>query len=501
LRNNNDGTWTLRVEPGSDAFGNNYSFKLVATEVRADGTTALSNILPFNVNIIAPNSPPKIGYIGNKVAVLGETLDFIINTSDRDQDALIYSFTGLLGGVANLTPTPVYGQTRFTWTPTQNDIGKIYPVTITVRDSGNAGKGDVLTDTQTVNIVVRNSNAAPVWSTIAPQTVNENSTLNLQLAATDSDGDKLTYDVSNLPVNAVLNRETGLLTWTPDYSQAGTYNITLVASDGNKSGTRPLTITVNNTNQVPTFTPLGVQYGQESDRVTFKLVADDADGATVEYTAVGTLPQGAILDSRTGDFTWKPNYEQAGEYVLKFQAKDPAGAITTLDVVVSIANVNRVPKLTISDRAVVLGGKLEFKLAASDLDANTTLKYSAINLPDGATLDATTGQFSWQPNPGQVGNYNVTFKVSDGDLTASETALIKVALASVPPTVTLDLTPSFPAVPGQKVIVQTNAAGLATITSLTAKVAGIEVPIDAFGRFSFVPTAPGRVVVEAIAKR
>lgn len=108
--------------------------------------------------------------------------------------------------------------------------------------------------------------------------------------------------------------------------------------------------------------------------------------------------------------------------------------------------MNRVPKLIVSDRAIALGGKLKFKLAASDLDANTTLKYSAINLPSGATLDTATGQFSWQPNPGQVGNYSVTFKVSDGDLTATETALIKVALVPVPPTFTLDLTLSFLAV-------------------------------------------------------
>ncbi|GAB1537665.1 hypothetical protein NUACC21_03140 [Scytonema sp. NUACC21] len=498
-KDNGDGTLTLLVAPGVNASANNYTFKLVATEVRSDGNTALKNELTFNVNIIAPNSAPKIGYIGDKVAVLGETLDLIINTTDRDSDALTYSFTGLPSGVAFVAPTGIYGQARLTWVPTINDVGKIIPVTITVSDSGNNGKGDVLSDTQTLNVVVRASNTAPVWSTIAPQTVNENSTLNLQLAANDTEVDKLTYDVRNLPVGAVFNRETGLLAWTPDYTSAGTYNISVIASDGNKSATGALAITVNNTNQVPIFTPLAVQYGQENERVTFKLVADDADGASVEYTAVGTLPQGAILDSRTGEFSWKPNYEQAGEHILKFLAKDPGGATTTLDVVVSIANVNRVPRLTISDRAVVLGNKLEFKLDGSDLDASTTLKYSAINLPSGATLDAATGQFSWQPNPGQVGNYTVTFQVSDGDLTATQNVLIKVALTSVLPTVTLDLTPSFPAVPGQKVVIQSAAASGATITSLTAKVAGQVVPIDTFGRFEFTPTAPGKVVVEAIA--
>ncbi|NJR16287.1 MAG: tandem-95 repeat protein [Calothrix sp. CSU_2_0] len=510
LRNNNDGTWTLRVEPGFDAFGENYSFKLVATEVRSDGTTALKNELPFNVNILATNNAPVIGYVGDKVAVIGQPLEFLVNTADRDQDSLQYSITGLPAGTnATLTPTGIYGQSKFTWTPTAENIGT-YNISIKVVDSGNNGLGDALEDTETFKINVRTSNNAPVLGTLGNRTIAEGETLSLQLAATDVDGDGITYSAGNLPVGAVLDAKTGLLRWTPDYSQAGIYNgIEIIASDGNKSITQSLGITVNNTNQAPIFTPLAVQYGQENDKVTFKLVADDADRAGVEYTAVGTLPPGAILNSATGEFTWKPNYTQAGEHILKFAAKDPQGATALLDVVVRIANVNRAPSLTVSDRAVVLGETLSFQLKAIDPDilplsptpplSPSSLKYTATNLPEGAILDAATGQFDWKPSPGQVGNYSVTFNVSDGEIITTATALVRVALSAVPPTVALDLTPSFPAVPGQKVVVQTTAAGLAAITSLTATVAGQAVTLDTFGRFSFVPNTPGKVVVEAVA--
>ncbi|MGF1673438.1 MAG: hypothetical protein ACFCUV_07090, partial [Rivularia sp. (in: cyanobacteria)] len=66
-------------------------------------------------------------------------------------------------------------------------------------------------DTQIFNIVVRNNNTAPNLSPIPNLTFKEAETLELQLQATDSDGDKPTYFATNLPQNASLNPETGLL--------------------------------------------------------------------------------------------------------------------------------------------------------------------------------------------------------------------------------------------------------------------------------------------------
>ena len=127
-----------------------------------------------------------------------------------------------------------------------------YNISIKVVDSGNNGRGDVLEDTEIFKINIRTSNNAPVLGTLGDRTIKEGETLSLQLAATDVDGDGITYSAGNLPVGAVLDAKTGFLTWIPDYSQAGIYNgIQIIASDGNKSVTQSLGITVNNTNQAP----------------------------------------------------------------------------------------------------------------------------------------------------------------------------------------------------------------------------------------------------------
>ena len=77
----------------------------------------------------------------------------------------------------------------------------------------------------------------------------------------------------------------------------------------------------------------------------------------------------------------------------------------------------------IGNKEVKEGEKLEFPVSATDPD-NDPLNYSAGGLPAGATFVNQT--FSWTPTYDQAGTYQVTFTVSDGSLTASETITITV---------------------------------------------------------------------------
>jgi hypothetical protein len=95
----------------------------------------------------------------------------------------------------------------------------------------------------------------------------------------------------------------------------------------------------------------------------------------------------------------------------------------------------------------VLGGKvtvepqatLSFTVSGSDPDEDE-LTFSADNLPDGATFDPLTQQFSWTPTLGQAGSYpGVTFGVSDSLLSDSEQILITVTPTAV--AVVIDIKP------------------------------------------------------------
>ncbi|MBE9012320.1 putative Ig domain-containing protein, partial [Pseudanabaenaceae cyanobacterium LEGE 13415] len=446
------------------------------------------------ISVDEPNRPPQLNFIGDTVAIINQPLRLLLQAGDRNQEALAFSLTGLNN--ATLAPTTVYGERLLEWTPTQAGT---YNVTLNVSDSGNGTAANIATTQQSFQIVVRSSNQAPVLNAIAPQSVREGQLLTIQLAATDADGDRLTYRATNLPLGAVLDPVTGRLTWTPTFTQQGTYTIDLTATDGNRLSTQPLTIQVLNVNQAPTLIPLPLQSGQEGVQLNFAIAATDLDGDSVRFSAVTPLPEGAILNANTGMITWIPGYEQAGNYRFQVSAIDALGGANEQDVRVRIANVNRVPTLSVSNRAVGLGEAIDFMLSANDRDANTTLVYSADRLPEGATLDSQTGRFRWTPGAGQAGDYTINFTVSDGSLSATRAMLIRAQLAPINPTVVVDLTPSFAAVPGQQILLQTGASSLADIVSQTMSVNGQNLTLDAQGRATFTATSAGRFVVEATA--
>ncbi|MGB3653801.1 MAG: putative Ig domain-containing protein, partial [Rivularia sp. (in: cyanobacteria)] len=495
---NGDGTAKLTVSPTNKDASGSYSFTLVVEEIRSDEEAPLYVEKTFNINVEGTNDAPQIQYIGDKVAVIGEALKFDLQVKDNNQDDLTFDIQGLPEGVT--ITEGKYGQASVEWTPTTDNVDITYPVTVKVTDSGNGNSDQIFSEEQTFNIVVRNSNTAPVLNAISDLTIKEAETLELQLQATDADGDTITYFATNLPENASLNPETGLLKWTPNYTQAGIYDdITITATDGNKQSTQTFSIEVENTNRSPVIIPLPTQVGDENSFLRFKVNAVDYDVEGVIYSVTSDLPSGATFDSRTGDFIWKPTYAQSGQYKITFEASDASGEIGKRDVNILITDSNRNPELKVSNRGVALGETLDFTLDGLDPDSNTQLTYNADILPEGATLDAETGEFNWTPNPGQVDDYSINFSVSDGISTVTENALIKVAIAPVNPTVNLDLTPSFPVTPNQSVTITALADSFADIESINAKVNGESVRIDEFGRFEFTPTTPGKLLVEAVA--
>src|SRR5262249_10264514 len=91
------------------------------------------------------------------------------------------------------------------------------------------------------------------------------------------------------------------------------------------------------------------------------------------------------------------------------------------------------------------------------------------------------------------------FRVTDGQYTATQNVVLHTVQTPKPPAVTVELTPSFPATPGQAVLVHAAAVGVASITSLQVTVNGQPVVLDSFGRGQIIAGAPGKMTVVATA--
>ncbi len=272
------------------------------------------------------------------------------------------------------------------------------------------------------------SNLSPVFDTLSTINLFEGATLTLDASATDPDGDALTYSVTDLPSGATYDSATGLLSWTPSYDDAGTYTVTLAATDDGEpslTATTSLTITVLNANRAPILSPVGNQVVAEGQALSFTLIATDPDGDVLTYAATN-LPSGATFSGNT--FTWTPDYNDAGNYEnIEFSVSDN-GSPMELDlelITISVGDVNRPPVLTNpGPQAVLEEDSLSFSLSATDPDGDST-SITATNLPSAATF--ANGSFNWIPTLSDAGVYTVTFTTTDSGSPA-ESVVIDVVI-------------------------------------------------------------------------
>lgn len=362
----------------------------------SDGALNDSETITITVNDV--NRAPTLSAIGDKVVPEGQTLSFSVVGSDADSDTLTYSSAGLPEGASFDAQT---GQ--FSWTPGY-DSTESYDLTFRVSDGSSSAS-----EQMTIN--VGNTNREPVMAAIGNKSVAEKSTLQFTVGASDADGDSLTYSSSALPAGASFNTQTGQFSWTPGFDQAKSYGLTFTVSDGSSSISEEIAIIVSNTNQKPVISAIGNKSVDEMVALVFAVNASDADGDALTYS-VSTLPEGATFSSSAKTFSWTPDYGQAENYSIRFSVSDGTESVSE-EVNISVGNVNRPPVLTaIGAQSFTEGEDINLIVSASDPDGGSLL-YGASGLPDGAVFTPATRSFSWTPDPGQAGTYQVTFAVTD----------------------------------------------------------------------------------------
>lgn len=122
-------------------------------------------------------------------------------------------------------------------------------------------------------------------------------------------------------------------------------------------------------------------------------------------------------------FEWDTTKFSNSQYWFKASANDNDGGTALAEASFFVKN-NHAPKFDlIGDKSVNEGSELSFLVSATDEDGDN-LVYSASGLPEGATFDSNT--FTWTPSYEQAGEYEVTFKVSDGKAEDSKAIVVSI---------------------------------------------------------------------------
>ncbi len=421
---------------------------------RASDGTVSSNEAVIGITITSVNDAPGITVPGPQSVITGQPVSFTVTGADPDSgDVLTLTATNTPAGSTFTQTNATTG--LFTWTPAEAQAGS-FTVTFTVRDNGLP----TLSATNTVTIVV-----SPQTTNItidAPSQLNatENQPVSFTVSASGgTQGQPFTLNATaGLPTGAVFPAQTSngssisqTFTWTPNFTQSGTFDITFTATRG-VSATKVVRIIVANVCRPPVLTvPLGTINGTEGQALTFNVTATDPDtGETLTLTSPN-LPTGATFPVTTSTngtiqqaFNWIPAFNQAGNYSVSFNVTDncsPTQQSDTKTVSISIADVNRAPAAnsqTGASRVTTLQNQVvSITLTGSDPD-NDTITFAVLTTPQHGTLSGSAPNLTYTPNTNFNGADSFTFKVNDGKVD-SPAATVEIGVTAVcqPPALTV----------------------------------------------------------------
>jgi VCBS repeat-containing protein len=260
------------------------------------------------------------------LSALGDDLD-----SDDDGTTLTYSIvTGPSEGSASITGTSL------SFDPGSDfqdlDDGETRTVTIEVMATDSHGA----TATNTMSVVVGGVNDAPV-AIAAAFSGDEDTNIAGAVAATDADGDALTYSVVTGPANgSVVMNADGTFVYTPSGDYNGADSFTFIANDGSTdSAPQTVSLTVNAVNDAPVAAGTSVA-GLEDTEITGAVTGSDIDGDALSYSIVDGPANGSVTMNADGTFSYTAdaNYSGADSFTAKANDGSLDSNVVTVDVAV-----------------------------------------------------------------------------------------------------------------------------------------------------------------------
>ncbi|HLL55029.1 MAG TPA: tandem-95 repeat protein, partial [Myxococcaceae bacterium] len=402
------------------------SFSLVVDDGQAASPAASMAILVTNVNR-RPGVTAGADFSADErtAATLSST------GTDQDGDTLRYSWTQTGGPPVALSDAYAASPT-FTTPEVRADT--VLTFTVTVSDGADSS-------TATVRVQVRQVNRLPVISAGAAQSVQERSLVMLSGAASDSDGDALTYAwVQTSGPEVVLSdahaaRPSFI---APNVNKAGAdIAFTLTVNDGTTSTSSSTQITVTDSNRQPRANAGANQTVVERGTATLSGTGSaDEDGDELRYTwtqVSGTTVTLRNAASAAPSFD-TPEVTADSKLVFKLVVNDGALDSAESSVEVLVKNVNRAPRADAGQSQFVNPGATVTLHGnnSSDPDATAvTYAWKQTSGPEVVLSDASAAEPTFQLDKSVKVGTQLSFELTVTDESgASSTSLVSVLVAA-----------------------------------------------------------------------
>ncbi|MBE4322469.1 tandem-95 repeat protein [Vibrio parahaemolyticus] len=437
--NNGPANGTVSVNPdGSVTYtpNDNYVGKDTFTYVVTSGGVSESTTVEVNVTPVndAPVAKDDIATTQEDTAV---TIDVLPNDTDVDGDKL--SIESVSVPKEQGTVEVVDGKLVFT--PAENFNGDA-EITYTVTDGA-------LTDQATVKVTVNAVNDTPVVeSNIADQTLAEDFTpytidLNTAFSDVDNVDGELTFSVSgnsNIQV-AIVN---GIATITPTADWNGSETLTFTATDpSGESVSQPVNFTVAPVADIVADKATVV----EDTPTIIKVLGNDTfegDGKVVSLDANNGPANGTVSVNPDGSVTYTPNDNYVGKDTFTYVVTS-GGVSESTAVEVNVTPVNDAPvakddiATTQEDTAVTID------VLSNDTDVDgDKLSIQSATVPEAqGKVEIVDGKLVFTPAENFNGQAEITYTVTDGQLTDEAKVTVTVNPVDDAPTIKVDAVESI----------------------------------------------------------
>ena len=217
------------------------------------------------------------------------------------------------------------------WRPLRADANTTYSVGVHALVNGNeVARGSV-------DVSVVDAHRPPIIRQPADRVTPPGDTLILAVEASDPDGDVLSVTATNLTDPSLpprYDRQASSLVW---HAPRGTVNrvyrwrITVNDGDGG-TATTELHVSVKAQNVAPVCAPLRTYKRDEGEAVEITLDADDANGDSLAYHPLATLPNGTLKGATyqwSIPFGFVSRARQDSTVRFEWRASDPSSASTS----------------------------------------------------------------------------------------------------------------------------------------------------------------------------
>jgi hypothetical protein len=283
-----------------------------------------------------------------------------------------------------------------------------YSIRVKTTDQGGLSYEKIFT------VDITNVNEAPVLTIMENQTISVGTLLSLSAIATDPDQPtNLTYSLElNAPEGASINPITGIFTWTPTVSQAGTYTIGIrVTDDGNPSlsNLKTFQTVVFNPNLAPTdlaLSPSSIAENVPTNTEVGSFSSVDPDtGNSFTYSLVngaGDINNNLFtIENGKLKLNFSPDFESKNSYSIRVKTTDQGGLSFEKALIISITDVNEAPT------ALVLSNNI----TPENVAANTLIGKFTSTDPD-----STPQTFTYSLVTGTGSSDNTSFSIINNEL-------------------------------------------------------------------------------------